>query len=117
MSPKDSGGDGFGEFDAIRLSTFRRSVGSEVPEGIRQFTEEVERHYHELLAQRRLRTALKRRTAIEEYLRNHPDATGNAVSRAIRGRRSDILQVVRELRGPVPGPGNHHPEEQGGSDC
>jgi hypothetical protein len=117
VSPRNSGGGGIGEIDATRLSTFLRCVGNEASERIEKFTEEVERQYHGFLAQRRLRAALERRTVIEDYLRNHPDATGNAVSRAIRGRRSDILQIVRELRSPVPASGNRHSEEQGDSGC
>lgn len=42
------------------------------------------------------------RARVAEYLRDHPDATANAVWRAIGGRRGEVLLAVRQARVPVP---------------
>lgn len=46
------------------------------------------------------------RGRVEAYLADHPDASANAVDKAVTGKRPDILALVKEIRnGVVPTPG------------
>lgn len=51
--------------------------------------------------------------AVAAYLGEHPAASSRDVSRALRRRRQDVLDVLRELRaseGRLPSRGNRHDE-------
>jgi t-SNARE complex subunit (syntaxin) len=72
----------------------------------------VRRVYGQLLAERHREREAELRTAVEDYLREHPEATANVVRAAVRGRKQDVLRLVAEARRPVPACGNHHAEEQ-----
>lgn len=57
----------------------------------------IERSKAALLGGRRFDDDLVAR--VIEYLDAHPDAAGRAVAVAVRGRKKDVLSIIRALRG------------------
>lgn len=62
--------------------------------------------------QRRAERKERLRESVAAYIAEHPEASGNEVAREIRGRKRDVLRIVRDLRAPVPVP--PEPPQRGG---
>jgi hypothetical protein len=66
--------------------------------------------------ERRKARARDLRVEVARFLAENPDASANAVLAAVRGRRSEVLRLVRELRrSEKPVPIEREPPERGRS--
>lgn len=63
---------------------------------------------HRIRAERRARRQRNLVAEVEAFLRDHPDASGNAVRLAVRGRKAEVLRAVLTHKERFPERGNHH---------